>query len=114
MMRLSTHVLDTARGVPATGMPVTLERQEDSGQWRTLSSAQTDLDGRCGQLLPSGEESLPGVYRLIFSAGSYHAAQGIVGLYPSVQVMFSVREGETHFHIPLLLSPHGYTTYRGT
>jgi len=114
MNRISTHVLDTARGRPAAGVPVRLERQETSGQWRDLAASQTDADGRCAQLL-SQEEALPaGVYRLTFETASYFANHELDGLYPLVQVTFHVRESESHFHIPLLLSPNGYTTYRGS
>jgi 5-hydroxyisourate hydrolase len=114
MTRISTHVLDTARGAPATDVSVHLERRESSAQWRVVGSARTDQDGRCGQLLRDGEKLPAGIYRLTFDTASYYAAQGVDGLYPIVQVTFSVRDGETHFHIPLLLSPYGYTTYRGS
>ena len=113
-MRVSTHVLDTARGVPARGMRVTLERHESSEQWRTLSSAETDDNGRCRQLLPEGDAFSHGTYRLTFDTGKYYRAQGVEGLYPVVLVTFTVREDQGDFHIPLLLSPHGYTTYRGS
>ena len=79
--------------------------QEAPDRWRLLASARTDQDGRCGQLLPEGESLRAGNYRLSFETGHYFAAQKIEGLYPMVQIVFSVREGETHFHIPLLLSP---------
>jgi 5-hydroxyisourate hydrolase len=112
--RISTHVLDTSLGKPAQGVPVRLERMESSGAWRQLSAAKTDEDGRCPQLLPE-EDVLPaGRYRLAFDTGDYLMAQGSVGLYPVIEINFEVRAGETHFHIPLLLSPNGYTTYRGS
>jgi 5-hydroxyisourate hydrolase len=114
MTRISTHILDTARGVPARDVSVHLERHENSGEWRLVASTRTDDDGRCNQLLPEGETLAPGVYRLGFDTASYFAAQEIEGFYPVVRITFVVREGETHFHIPLLLSPHGYTTYRGS
>lgn len=114
MTRVSTHVLDTARGTPAKDVSVHLERHENSGQWRMVGSGRTDQDGRCSELLPDGERLAPGIYRLAFDTASYYAGQGVHGLYPIVQVTFSVRDGETHFHIPLLLSPYGYTTYRGS
>lgn len=114
MTGISTHVLDTACGLPARDVPVQLERQDASGQWRVLGSARTGSDGRCGQLLPQGEALVPRTYRLTFDTASYFAAQGLRGLYPVVQVVFSVHEGETHFHLPLLLSPNGFTTYRGS
>jgi 5-hydroxyisourate hydrolase len=111
---VSTHVLDTARGKPAEGVPVRLERKEASGDWAALASAQTDQDGRCGQLLPGDQRLSAGLYRLTFDTGSYFSAQNVSGLYPLVEITFQVREGETRFHIPLLLSPNGYTTYRGS
>ena len=114
MKGISTHVLDTARGMPARDLGVRLERNENSEQWRTLGSARTGQDGRCCQLLPEGEHFPPGIYRLAFDTGTYYATQGIETLYPIVQVTFSVPDPESHFHIPLLLSPYGYTTYRGT
>jgi 5-hydroxyisourate hydrolase len=114
MSRISTHVLDTARGKPAAGVPVRLQRQNSSGKWTTLRSALTDEDGRCSELLPEGASLAAGAYRLSFDTGNYFAACGVDGLYPVVEILFRVRNGETHFHIPLLLSPNGYTTYRGT
>jgi 5-hydroxyisourate hydrolase len=114
MTRISTHVLDLARGKPANSVPVRLERQEASATWRLLASASTDHDGRCPQLLPEDEALSPGLYRLTFETGLYFAAHQVSGLYPSVVVTFQVSEGESQFHIPLLLSPNGYTTYRGS
>jgi 5-hydroxyisourate hydrolase len=114
MKSVSTHILDMVRGKPAADVPVRLEKQNASGDWRVLTSARTDQDGRCAQLLPEGEEFSAGVYRLIFDTASYHAAQKMDALYPAVEVTFRVRVGESRFHIPLLLSPNGYTTYRGS
>ena len=114
MKRISTHVLDMVVGKPARDVAVRLEKQRESGAWRLLTSARTDEDGRCPQLLPEGEDLSAGVYRLILDVGSYYALQKVDALYPSVEITFQVREGESHFHIPLLLSPNGYTTYRGS
>jgi 5-hydroxyisourate hydrolase len=114
MNRISTHVLDTALGKPAVGIPVRLERRALAGQWHSVASAQTDSDGRCSQLLPDGEPLQEGQYRLAFDTAAYYASGGLQGLYPVVEITFQVREGESHFHIPLLLSPNSYTTYRGT
>jgi len=113
MKRISTHILDLMRGRPANDVPLRLERQDASGNWRILNSQRTDQDGRCGQLLPDDEMS-PGLYRLSFDTASYFATQKISALYPIVEVTFQVRDGESHFHIPLLLSANGYTTYRGS
>jgi 5-hydroxyisourate hydrolase len=113
-MRISTHILDTARGKPAAGVCVRLARRAPSGSWTVIASAFTDQDGRCAQLLPDGEKLLEGEYRLDFDTAGYFSAHRINGLYPAVKIAFYVRAGETHFHIPLLLSPNGYTTYRGS
>ncbi len=114
MNRISTHVLDTARGGPAKDVPVRLEQREASGNWLALSSARTDQDGRCAQLLSSDTVLRAGLYRLTVDTATYFAAEKIDGLYPVVEITFQVRDGESHFHIPLLLSPNGYTTYRGS
>lgn len=113
MKRVSTHVLDLMSGRPANDVPVRLERQEAPENWRLLSSACTDQDGRCRQLLPEGEMPA-GLYRLSFDTASYFGAQKIEALYPVVAITFQVREGESQFHIPLLLNANGYTTYRGS
>ena len=112
MKCISTHVLDVSRGQPASNVPVRLQRREKDGEWRLLQSATTDQDGRCPELL-SGE-LLPGLYRLMFDTARYFDGQKVTSLYPIVEITFQVREGETQFHIPLLLSAHGYTTYRGS
>jgi 5-hydroxyisourate hydrolase len=114
MMRISTHVLDIAQGQPAKDVPVRLERQEATGSWRLLASSRTDQDGRCAQLLPENEGLTPGVYRLGFDTAAYFGVRKLDGMYPLVEIVFHVRNGEEHFHIPLLLSPNGYTTYRGS
>jgi 5-hydroxyisourate hydrolase len=114
MSGISTHVLDTAKGKPAAGVSVCLERQDSSGKWLSLALARTDQDGRCAELLPDSTALVEGVYRLTFDTASYFATCGVDGLYPAVEVLFRVGKGETHFHIPLLLSPNGYTTYRGS
>jgi 5-hydroxyisourate hydrolase len=114
MSCISTHVLDVALGKPAAHVPVRLERQDAGEQWRVLSVSQTEEDGRCPNLLPANETLRAGIYRLSFDTSTYHLAQKIQGLYPAVEITFRVPDGESHFHIPLLLSPHGYTTYRGS
>src|SRR5260370_41499231 len=91
---ISTHVLDLTRGKPAKDVPVRLERQESSGSWRLLASAQTDQDGRCAQLLPANEVLSPGVYRLVFNIARDYVPQEMDSLYPVVEVAFPVREGD--------------------
>jgi 5-hydroxyisourate hydrolase len=114
MKRISTHILDMVQGKPAPDVLVRLEKRDQPENWRPVTSTRTDYDGRCAQLLPEGEDLSGGVYRLIFDVGSYYAAQNIDTLYPVVEVTFRVRAGESNFHVPLLLSPNGYTTYRGS
>ncbi len=110
---VSTHVLDTALGKPARDVAVRLEKQEASS-WRLMASGRTDQDGRCNQLLPEEDNLAPGSYRLVFDTADYFASQMVDALYPVVEVTFCVKDGESRFHIPLLLSPNGYTTYRGS
>lgn len=114
LKRISTHVLDTTQGKPAVAVPVRLEQRDASGKWVQVSAGKTDQDGRCPQLLPEGKEAVGGEYRLTFETGTYFKSQGAQGLYPVVEITFQARDGESHFHIPLLLSPNGYTTYRGS
>jgi 5-hydroxyisourate hydrolase len=110
---ITTHVLDTAAGRPAAGVGVVLEVSE-AGGWRELARGRTDGDGRCRELLPEG--ALPGraTHRLVFETGAYFAARGVASFHPLVVVVFEVREPVEHHHVPLLLSPFGYTTYRGS
>ena len=114
MNRISTHVLDTNLGKPAQDVSVHLDRQDPDVEWRQLNSSRTDGDGRCNQLLPDNEVLRAGIYRLRFDIASYDIAHGGKGFYPAVEISFQVVEGESRFHIPLLLSPNGYTTYRGS
>jgi 5-hydroxyisourate hydrolase len=114
MTHISTHVLDIAQGQPAMDVPVRLERRDSAGTWRLLASARTNQDGRCAQLLPENEALTPGLYRIGFDTLTYFGSRKLDGLYPLVEITFHVRAGEQHFHIPLLLSPNGYTTYRGS
>jgi 5-hydroxyisourate hydrolase len=134
---ITTHVLDTARGKPAAGVPISLELSRD-GQWQPLGSGVTDDDGRLRTLTPAGPVA-PGIYRIRFDTAAYFAATGAVGaatgssgaggatqsgkpgitpgvdyFFPTVEIVFVVAEGATHYHVPLLLSPFGYSTYRGS
>lgn len=114
MSTITTHVLDTSRGRPAAGVPVKLEARVEGGAWRELGSGFTDADGRLGDLLPSNRKLSKGGYRLTFDTAVYFAAQGAQGFYTEVAVTFLVAEAGAHYHVPLLLSPYGYTTYRGS
>jgi 5-hydroxyisourate hydrolase len=108
---ITTHVLDTARGRPAAGIDVVLERAGDSG-WEVVGRGTTDGDGRLRDLLGDGAPTA-GRYRLTFDTGAYFAAAGERAFYPEVIVVFAV-DGAEHHHVPLLLSPFGYSTYRGS
>ena len=112
-MGISTHILDTSLGKPAAGVAVALAFSED-GEWRELNRAETDADGRCKQMLPDGEKICAGVYRLRFETAPYYAAQQVRGLYPAIEITFEVLGSEQNYHIPLLLTANGYTTYRGS
>jgi 5-hydroxyisourate hydrolase len=116
MSRISTHVLDTALGVPAAGITVHLEYAASADQWQPIAAQQTDADGRCSNLLSRQNDPAlqAGLYRLRFETGPYHIAQSVRGLYPMVEITVTVRDGDAHLHVPLLLSPNGYTTYRGS
>jgi 5-hydroxyisourate hydrolase len=114
MSAITTHVLDTARGRPAAGVPVTLEARGDGGAWNELGRGFTDADGRVRDLLPPEHKLSKGAYRLTFDTSVYFAAQGTKGFYAEVSVSFVVNETGAHYHVPLLLSPYGYTTYRGS
>ena len=113
MSGITTHVLDTSRGKPASGVPVLLEIQEEGG-WREIGRAVTDDDGRVRQLLPPGSPLIPGIYRLTFDLDRYFVARDIEGFYPEAAIVFHVRDAAQHHHVPLLLSPFGYSTYRGS
>lgn len=110
---ITTHVLDVARGCPAQGIAVMLEVM-DGGAWKEIASGKTDADGRAMNLLPEGYSLVAGIYRLTFDTRTYQMAQGGGGFYPYVPVIFDVNDTAQHFHVPLLLSPFGYSTYRGS
>ena len=114
MSRITTHVLDTSRGRPAAGVAVTLEAQTDAGDWRTVGRGRTDSDGRLRTLTGEGDGFVEGVYRLTFETGDYFAAQAEETFYPSAVVVFRGRDTSEHYHVPLLVSPFGYSTYRGS
>jgi len=110
-MSLSTHVLDAARGVPAAGVRVRLDRF-DAAAWVPVSTGVTDRDGRLRDWLAPGVFG-PGTYRLTFDTGGYFADQQVATFYPEVAVTFTAADDGPH-HVPLLLSPFAYSTYRGS
>ena len=113
MNTLSTHALDTTLGRPAAGLPLRLEFQE-AGEWKELASAVTNSDGRVAQLLPKDMKLSQGIYRMTFDTHAYFQLHGQVGFYPYVSIVFELKGVGEHYHIPLLLSPYGYSTYRGS
>ena len=112
MSAITTHVLDTARGRPAAGVPITLALRAPDGSFTELGRGATDDDGRLRSLLAAPLEA--GVYRITFDTAVYFAALGINSFYPAVSVVFEVHDASQHYHVPLLLSPYGYSTYRGS
>jgi 5-hydroxyisourate hydrolase len=112
-MGISTHILDTTLGRPATGVPVTLASMAN-GVWSLINKAVTDADGRCKYLLPPTQPLQPGTYRIRFETVVYYQRNQLEGLYPYVEIIFTVSDKEQHYHIPLLLTANSYTTYRGS
>jgi 5-hydroxyisourate hydrolase len=123
-MTLSTHVLDAARGHPAVGVPVHWETHGAHGQWSFTAAAVTDVDGRitAGAWLAAGHAGAvsgptalsAGWHRLVFDTGAWFLIEGMDGFYPEVVVTFTVTDPVEHHHVPLLLSPFAYSTYRGS
>jgi len=109
-MSISTHVLDTMRGMPAAGLAVSLHRREPDGDWKAVAESETDSDGRVRAL--TDEELEAAEYRLEFATRPYFERSGLNAFYPTISVVFNFEGG--HLHVPVLLSPFGYTTYRGT
>jgi 5-hydroxyisourate hydrolase len=112
-MSVSTHVLDTSTGRPAAGVRVALEALDRQAGWRRLGEGATGDDGRIAGLAAEGR-LLAGTYRLVFETGAWFAGRGVDTFYPEVSVVFEVSDPSQHVHVPLLLSPFGYSTYRGS
>jgi 5-hydroxyisourate hydrolase len=116
--RLTTHVLDTAHGRPAAGMALSLYRAEDDGSFTEIGSHVTNHDGRTGAAILDGGNFTAGRYRLVFGAADYFRAQGIDLPEPPfldhVTIDFGITDSAAHYHVPLLVSPYGYSTYRGS
>lgn len=113
MSTISTHVLDTARGVPAEGVPIMLEALGDS-DWEKIGGGTTNADGRIGSLLTERDQLAVGVYRMTFDTFAYYQRFQTRTFYPMVRILFEVFADDEHYHVPLLLSPYGYSTYRGS
>ncbi|MGN7458050.1 hydroxyisourate hydrolase [Paenibacillus pasadenensis] len=123
--RLTTHVLDTSRGRPAAGMALTLTRLAGEGQAGLLREAVTNADGRIDGPLLAGEELTPGTYELLFEAGAYFrsaaaaagagaAAAAGEAFLEQVPIRFTIADGSQHYHVPLIVAPGGYSSYRGS
>ena len=113
MSHITTHVLDLSLGQPAANVAVILEVQSPGGNWAEAARGATDTDGRLRDWVEA--KALPaGTYRLTFDTRAYFSARKIASLYPQVVIVFEVRDAQEHYHIPLLLSPFGYSTYRGS
>jgi 5-hydroxyisourate hydrolase len=113
MSPITTHVLDTTLGRPAEGIEVVLHRLGPEGQTIEVGHGKTDVDGRIVNLSPAGKAEA-GLYRLEFDTAGYFAHTGREGFYPCIEITFQVEPDGGHYHVPLLLSPYGYSTYRGT
>lgn len=112
MSQLTTHILDTTKGRPATDVAVTLFNQKNN-TWELVTKGVTNNDGRIPGLLPADQLLEHGTYKLLFETASYFQRQGITTFYPFVEIVFSIQSAE-HYHVPLLLNPYGYSTYRGS
>jgi len=109
---ITTHVLDTSLGKPGADIAIELER-DDSGAWKLIGGGVTDADGRLKTLTPAGPV-MPARYRLRFQTAPYFARLNVPCFFPLVEIVFTVVDGAAHYHVPLLLSPYGYSTYRGS
>jgi 5-hydroxyisourate hydrolase/2-oxo-4-hydroxy-4-carboxy-5-ureidoimidazoline decarboxylase len=110
--QLTTHVLDTAIGQPGKDISIRLQIPVN-GVWQTIAQGITNADGRIADLLPAQKKLAHGNYKLVFDTGSYFAAQKVKGFYPEVEIQFIVLD-DAHYHVPLLINPFGYSTYRGS
>lgn len=113
MSQITTHILDTTRGLPAQNVPITLYAKNDS-DWQKLGGGITNSDGRIPRLLADDVKLPAGVYRMHFATEAYFKAGNEAGFYPYVDIVFEIDASGTHYHIPLLLTAYGYSTYRGS
>ena len=112
MSQITTHILDTSTGLPSKGVTLHLQKPEGAN-WETIGSGVTNSDGRVATLLADGVTLTPGTYRIVFVTGAYFKAQGVKAFYPEVPIIIETFD-TTHYHVPLLLNPFGYSTYRGS
>jgi 5-hydroxyisourate hydrolase len=116
MNGITTHVLDTSKGKPAAGVPIRLSMRtsQHENDWKDLGEAITNSDGRAPDLLAPNTKISAGIYKLTFETQTYFASTSVSGFYPSVTIIFEITNPEQHHHVPLLLNPFGYSTYRGS
>jgi 5-hydroxyisourate hydrolase len=112
MSGITSHVLDTSRGQPAVDLKIELHQKSGEG-WKFVGGGLTDTNGRCNALM-SNAPFVAGTYRLMFHAGAYYKSQKLETFYTEIPVIFEVRDANGHYHVPLLISPFGYSTYRGS
>ena len=110
--QLSSHVLDITTGKPAAGIKVKLEKLKDDKSWESIEEKITDDNGRIGDFLPSVKEN-KGIYKIIFYTGEYFKQQNVNTFYPYIEVVFNLSD-QKHYHVPITLSPYGYSTYKGS
>ena len=113
MSQITTHILDTSIGKPAANVPVRLEKPDSGYQWEIIASGITNSDGRIPNLLPNENPLKHGTYRLVFEIEDYFVDSGRASFYPFIPIVFDITD-DTHYHVPLLLNPFGYSTYRGS
>jgi 5-hydroxyisourate hydrolase len=113
MSQITTHVLDTSKGKPAEGIHIVLEKPNSGGGFTHLGQGHTNADGRLPGLLAADQKLPAGIYRITFDTGAYFKKQQVQAFYPSVSITFELKD-ESHHHVPLLLNPYGYSTYRGS
>jgi len=113
MSQISTHILDVSQGKPAADMTVFLYYQQQNSEWEAIGGGATDKDGRLPDMVGENARMQPGIYKLKFATEEYYESLGIDTFYPYVEVVFYLEKGG-HYHVPLLLSPFGYSTYRGS
>ncbi len=109
---VSVHVLNLQNGIPTAGVSVELD-QNLNGKWITLATGVTDASGRISALYPAGKQAEQGTYKVVFKTGDYYASVKQKTFFPEIPVIFTLDNTSQHYHIPLLLSPYGYSTYRG-
>ena len=113
MSKITTHILDVPKGKPAEGVSVKLFSLNEKSEWKEIANGITNSDGRVTDLLPIDIIPEKGIYKIKFMTGEYFKKNNTAGFYPFVEIVFEIDSSE-HYHIPLLLSPFGYTTYRGS